>query len=39
MTEHEEFQLLWDSLVPSMGKAATAQGKSLELQVEYNMSF
>ena len=31
MTEHEEFQLLWDSLVPSMGKAETAQGEIIRI--------
>ena len=31
MTEHEEFQLLWDLLVPSMGKAETAQGEVIRI--------
>lgn len=31
MTEHEEFQLLWDSLVSSMGKAETAQGEIIRI--------
>ena len=31
MTEHEEFQLLWDSLIPSMGKAETAQGEIIRI--------
>lgn len=31
MTEHKEFQLLWDSLVPSMGKAETAQGEIIRI--------
>lgn len=31
MTEHEEFQLLWDSLVQSMGKAETAQGEIIRI--------
>lgn len=31
MTEHKEFQLLWNSLVPSMGKAETAQGEIIRI--------
>lgn len=37
--EIKAFRMLWDYLVPSYGKAQTAQGELIRISGEYSMSF